>query len=508
MRTLILATLLAVAGTAAAVVAAEPSPAAIRSEAIAPFVDQGTVAIGRVDVTKIDLQQLVEKATKLFPEEADGLQAAMQRLTLLLAAFTKAGGREVYLVVTLTDLRTDPQFLVVPLVKEADVEALTAVLNGIGLGSCKRMSQSLVVASETMHERLATLQPDARPDLVAAFQAAGDGLAQALLLPPKHTRRVMVELMPTLPKEIGGGSSTVVTQGVLWAALGIVGPPEMSIRLTIQSQDHEAAAALRARTVEWLALAGKQPPVRQALPNFDDVAKLLTPEVQGDRVSLVLRETNDTIRTIINAAAIPLAKARQQARRSQSANNLKQIALAMHMYHDAQKHFPAAALYSPDGKPLLSWRVQLLPYLGQEALYKEFHLDEPWDSRHNRTLIDRMPAIFRSPLSEATSKTATTYLVPVGKETVFPGKEPVSIKDITDGTSSTIMLVEADDDHAVTWTRPDDLTLDLQQPALGLPKEGFNAAMCDGAVHQFKLPRDPKDLRGLFTRAGGEVVSP
>ena len=87
----------------------------------------------------------------------------------------------------------------------------------------------------------------------------------------------------------------------------------------------------------------------------------------------------------------------ENAARSQCINNLKQIGLAMHNYHAMHKTFPPAYTVDKAGKPLLSWRVLILPYLEQDALYKEFHLDEPWDSEHNRALIDRMPATYRCP---------------------------------------------------------------------------------------------------------------
>ncbi len=98
------------------------------------------------------------------------------------------------------------------------------------------------------------------------------------------------------------------------------------------------------------------------------------------------------------AMLLPMAQsARAQARRAQSVNNLKQIALAMHNLHDVNNHFPPQAIVDDDGKPLLSWRVAMLPYLEQQDLYNEFKLDEPWDSEHNKALIPRMPAVFAIP---------------------------------------------------------------------------------------------------------------
>ena len=108
------------------------------------------------------------------------------------------------------------------------------------------------------------------------------------------------------------------------------------------------------------------------------------------------------------------------AEKSQSTNNLKQIALAMHNFNSTYRSFPAAYSTSKDGKPLLSWRVQILPYIEEGPLYGEFHLDEPWDSEHNKQLIPRMPRIYAAPGSKAAKEFKTNYLVPRGDDTIFP----------------------------------------------------------------------------------------
>jgi RNA polymerase sigma factor (sigma-70 family) len=103
--------------------------------------------------------------------------------------------------------------------------------------------------------------------------------------------------------------------------------------------------------------------------------------------------------------------------RRQSINNLKQIGLAMLNYQDTYAFFPASAIYGKNGKPLLSWRVALLPYLDQDNLYKQFRLDEPWDSAHNKKLLDKMPDVFRVPGQK--DKSGTYYQVFVGEGTMF-----------------------------------------------------------------------------------------
>ena len=109
-------------------------------------------------------------------------------------------------------------------------------------------------------------------------------------------------------------------------------------------------------------------------------------------------------------------------------NNLKQIGLAIHNYAQANKTFPPAYTVDKDGKPLLSWRVLILPYLEGDDLYSEFHLDEPWDSEHNKKLLSRMPAVFRDPDSKLAAQGKTNYLTVRGEKTVFSGEKPIAFR--------------------------------------------------------------------------------
>lgn len=205
----------------------------------------------------------------------------------------------------------------------------------------------------------------------------------------------------------------------------------------------------------------------------------------------------------------PVERARLAAARSQSSNNLKQLALGMHNYQDTHRQFPLPGSLGPDGKPLLSWRVHLLPFLDQAPLYSQFHLNEPWDSPHNKTLIDRMPSVYRHPVSKVSREGRTNYVVPVGNGAIFDAEQPTRFADIRDGTSNTLMIVEVDDEHAPIWTKPDDLPFDPSDPGKWLSRAfegGFNAALGDGSTRHLKLFDKPDMLRILFTRAGGEPV--
>jgi prepilin-type processing-associated H-X9-DG protein len=210
---------------------------------------------------------------------------------------------------------------------------------------------------------------------------------------------------------------------------------------------------------------------------------------------------------VMIALLLPAVQAaREAARRAQCVNNLKQIGLAMHNFHDANGHFPPAAITDADGKPLLSWRVAILPVLGEESLFKEFKLDEPWDSPHNQALIARMPAVYLCPSSVLGTQNTTNYQVIVGPGTIFEDAKGTSLREITDGTSNTLLVVEAK--NAVPWTKPDDIPVNGLTAAVGSKHPGgFNVLMADGSVRFVKMSINPNTLDALATRNGGEVVS-
>jgi hypothetical protein len=255
---------------------------------------------------------------------------------------------------------------------------------------------------------------------------------------------------------------------------------------------------------------GKADHFKQLWKDFTAALKDLPIEAKGKDVTVALTLKSD-LPTIAQGVQEGLLVARGAAGGQQSSNNLKQMALAMHNYADANGTFPAA-WSSKGGKALLSWRVAILPYIEQDALYNEFHLDEPWDSDHNKKLLPKMPAIYREPGPEAADPkvqpTTTHYRVFHGKGAAFEGDAGLRFADFTDGTSNTILIVEAAD--AVPWTKPDELPFDPKKdlPKLG-PKdaERFNAALADGSVRALKKTIDKDTLKALITRNGGEVVT-
>jgi hypothetical protein len=208
--------------------------------------------------------------------------------------------------------------------------------------------------------------------------------------------------------------------------------------------------------------------------------------------------------------------------------NLSQIGAAMRRYHESRKHFPPPAIVDKDGKPLLSWRVDLLREI-DPGLYSRFHLDQPWDSVHNIALVREMPRIYACPSYPRGRAGMTHYQVVVGPSkpgpsTAFEDSRGISVDEFTDGLSSTLLVTEAA--SPVPWTKPEDLRY---HPAPWMPppntderdytKEGpppkfgnrhsrtFNYLRADGAVANVGRPNGRSDrIRALLTRDGRENI--
>jgi hypothetical protein len=199
-------------------------------------------------------------------------------------------------------------------------------------------------------------------------------------------------------------------------------------------------------------------------------------------------------------------RVRTAAVAAKETNNYKQIVLGMHNYESANGHLPPVSLKTKNGKPGLSWRVSLLPYLEQDILYRQFKLDEAWDHPANRKLAEKMPAIFARANEMGTEMTRVRLIV--GKGAIYQTDRVLGLGEITDGVSNTFLFVEAA--QPVLWIQPDELKFDPSQPppALGSPdRDFFIAAMADGAVHRIRKSTPPEQIKAAITATGNEPVN-
>ncbi|MBN9118473.1 MAG: DUF1559 domain-containing protein [Planctomycetes bacterium] len=211
--------------------------------------------------------------------------------------------------------------------------------------------------------------------------------------------------------------------------------------------------------------------------------------------------------------------------------NMAAVAKAIENYRKDKGHYPPPAILDKDGKPLLSWRVAILPYMenawinnnggpgekpvnGPKELYGLFKLDEPWDGPNNKKLIGRLPSPYRAPWSvlsySQSSIGKTMVMAAVGKGAIFdPTKKTVSDVDVRDGLKHTLLALQLEEPgQAVYWTKPADveLTADGKLPADG-PNLGrrFAVVYADGSAHTLANGLDPKTFLGIVSREGNEA---
>lgn len=192
--------------------------------------------------------------------------------------------------------------------------------------------------------------------------------------------------------------------------------------------------------------------------------------------------------------------------RARTVNNLKFMGLAMHNFAASNGgRLPAAAIFKGE-EALLSWRVAILPFLEEFALFEKFHLDEAWDSPHNASLLKEMPNAYRPVAPEDTPTYSTYYQAFVGPGSLFDGEEGKVVADVA---SPTVMIVEAAE--PVPWTKPEDLPYDETKP---LPKlgrqfeDGFFAVFADGWPRFLSREVAPETIRSLIRRGDGDPDPP
>ena len=365
-----------------------------------------------------------------------------------------------------------------------------------------KAAKSMLIAS------LATLDP--ADDVTAIFTNSDAVKEMAKGIPPQAWAGPL-SAFRAMPELLQAAKLTIRTN------------PDISLKLTLVGKDDESAGKL-AEMVKVVQQIGRamlaQIPPAETVPaemrkNVAMATEVATKIVNGlvprqnDKQVVVEIDKLISLDSLVTELLPSVMQARQRARQAQGMNNLKQFGLAMLNCEARDGHFPTYAIYSKDGKPLLSWRVYLLPFLERNDLFAQFHLDEPWDSEHNKPLIAFMPSIFASPNGKPLAKGETRYVVPVGKDTIFEGDKGIKIAQITDGTSNTILILEVGEDKAVTWTKPDDMDFDPQKPLAGLGTIAgatFSALFADGSVHVLKKDIDAETFRCLILRNDGHPI--
>ncbi len=216
--------------------------------------------------------------------------------------------------------------------------------------------------------------------------------------------------------------------------------------------------------------------------------------------------------SIADYAAVFCMSCPDAGRKSQCANNMRNIVLALINYESAHQRFPAAVRLDKEGRPLQSWRVETLPFLELQNLYSRANLKKPWDDPVNANVRNTSIPLFHCPSCRQEGK--CNYLAITGPDTVWPNEGKVRLKDISDDPGETLLLVEVADGLA-DWSEPKDLSLEElcdsknEEKTLKLfsvHSGGAHVVFCDGFIQWMRAETLVKNLRALATRNGGEKI--
>jgi hypothetical protein len=534
------ASLLVLASTSTAIPA---DPAPDRDAAIlGRLIGETTLVIVKVDPTQVALPDLVPAAN---PSEPAAEASHRQRPLIAEAIETfraATGGQPFYLSIGIPRPKMEwpgignpllqtqwPVLFFLPQSPKVDKHRLQEYLRAFGV----ELTLMVLVSrnDSVVHNGMIVMAPDGiidlsrkkpldvfagspREGLDEAFASVASYPIQILLVPPDYIRRTVVELMPQLPRHLGGGSSDVLTEGLRWAALGL-DPGGPRATLVVQSASPQAAQRLADRLPEMLqSVYDELPGFQQCVGRLTFAAwvALLTPAVEDDRIVFRIGEDQPLPAHLQVLVAEIMGSIEDRLRghdRCDSANRFKRILLAMHNYHDVYKMLPPRdEVRDEQGRSGLSWRVHLLPFLRQQNLYDEFRLDERWDSPHNKPLMEKMPEVYQSRWIDV-APGHTTFLAPVGEDTVLGGEKGTRFADIGDGASNTVVLVEVKPELAVPWTAPEDYAFDPESPGDGLWLDSDGRCligMADGSVHHARGDIPPSMLLRLFQKSDGHLV--
>ena len=368
-----------IAALAAAPVGAQTAgtaPPAGTATNIDSSMDPQAIGAIRVDLQRVDVEATWQKLVAMLqptPRERESMGRDKDHIAQWVGDFRAAGGQELWLIFTLARLDREPFYVVVPLRPGVKADVLATMLvakpSERGPGGSRPAGKggpfsgfkaatlrgAIVAAPPGLMEVLRGSQPVARPEAAAAIAAATPAACQVFWLPTKDMRRVIEETLTELPDELGGGPATVLTRGALWAVASMDGPPQMSLRIVVQSKDDNAAKALGELFPKAIRWAVHRMDLKIDPPQWDQLIRALTPKAVGPRLELALG--GPQLDAVISDLLTPsLHKARAQARRALAMNQVRQLVTAVHVYagdHQGQlpPRFEALARYvgGPEG---------------------------------------------------------------------------------------------------------------------------------------------------------------
>lgn len=455
---------------------------------VVPYFEKTTVAALNVSLSKLDFPSVIDWIGKISPntplEERNKVKAVGGSI---ITPLQQAGVSDAYVSVSLSDLWSGGFVVYLPCQDTGAVKALAEVT----LKQLAMLAKFQVHAEEGI---VVVARNDIWTRISSKPNGADKGLLQSIGPDPLHNIVLGVCVPDELRKEVAQMLPPNVPEGfpVKFSPQELMSDVR-SIRLTINaSAQSSLSGTVNADTAEGAHRS--QTLMSQFLSLLPDVGFSSKIDDQSLKFTVDDQKLSDALQAYV--ASIRL----------NSMNNIRQMGLGIMEYEQVYKKLPPRETRSKDGKPLLSWRVHILPYLDEGALWKKFHLDEPWDSPHNASLIPLMPAIFALDDEDAKSGKTRFEMPMLEGGTWYGNGKQVEMAQMTDGAANTIALVQAPKKYAVTWTKPQelDLTLDTLTEKIFGDADSTNAMFFDGSVRKILRSTDPTILKAMITMAGNE----
>jgi hypothetical protein len=491
------------------------------------FLTKDVIGIAYIDIANMDLNASMELMGDLGFDGTLNFQRMKEQLPEIekdIAALKDAGFAQGYALLRTSDFQARGTSFVFPLKENADAananKVLVRILEKYRGGQPQNFQTgsrdgAIFAAATSQFERLKNGKDESSDkDLSDMWQAVGNGSAGLFVFGDEDSRRVVGELMPPLPEPFAKLNSELIAEQTKWIGISAKLDQKPTLNIEIEANNDEAATAWQELIENGLKIAKFAPQVRDVIPKSEIkfVFNAIAPKRNGSRVSMSASKLTEDLDRLAKILAPQVKAVRKSAVRVQKMNSVRQHILAMLNYEEANRHFPTQYSVDDDGKPLLSWRVHVLPFLDQKELYDQFKLEEPWDSEHNVKLVKKMPQIFwdmRGEALESNRKGLTIFQVPAGEGLVFDAANKTGFGDLTDGSSNTISIVAMPEEKAVLWTKPVDWQLDREEPWKGLKVDGIESvvvSLCDGSIHNLPLSMKAEELMKFIDPKDGNVV--
>jgi uncharacterized protein YqgV (UPF0045/DUF77 family) len=464
--------------------------AAVALHPATPFMESSTAVLVEINLQKLDVAELDK-----WLREAAGQKQPPGDITPLqdmIDSLQGAGTSRVYATFAPRSVADGGPIVILPCDNPVVVNGLaTVAMQNFRRGDALKVhagDKVVLAGSSVAIDRVLARPGSERPDLILPLKQAQLDHTLVFSL-PKESRDVLESMWPEQMPEAAPiqFSPRALVKDVARVIVSLRLPPEPELHVHIDTT--EIAATERVKSVVDSAIAL----VPETKPSF---------QIEAQGTTLSIRTDPLALQAIAKAIIAPSVK---RTEHSITMNRMKQVALAIHNFAAKERHLPPRCYTDAAGKPLHSWRVALLPYLEQRAMYDAIDLAEAWNSEENQQFT---ATVIPTYCSEATAK--TTLRAPVYPGSLWHGEGPPKrFVDVTDGTANTIVVIETPSQAAIEWANPEPWILSVDDPMSDVfgDRDSVSVVMLDGSVRSLKKSEmTNKKLIALLTIGGGEPV--